>query len=151
MPKVNSQLDLNPFQKSTVKDIKAMSCRQQVIFGTPPAKSNCYRIITFKKKGTDKSHASLAKSSALKKYEDDFFIQCNHYRNAGIDGYFEFHLDVYYPNQRSDLDNSLKVVLDCLQKIRAIANDNKCTCIIAHKFLDKANPRIEFTIKKATI
>lgn len=145
------QYDLNPFSKSTAKEIKAMSCRKQVIFGTPPAKSNCYRIITFRKKGTDKSHASLAKGAALKKYENDFFIQCNHYRNAGIDEYFELELDVYYPNQRSDLDNSLKVLLDCLQKVGAIVNDNKCTRIEANKFLDKANPRIEFTIKKATI
>lgn len=98
-------------------------------------------------KKEQKGHASLAKSSALKKYEDDFFIQCNQYRNAMIDGYFQVEVDVYYPNQRSDLDNSLKVLLDCLQKIRAFKNDNKCTRIVANKFLDPVNPRIEFTIK----
>jgi Holliday junction resolvase RusA-like endonuclease len=115
---------------------------EQTIFGTVPSKSNCYKII---KLG---NHASLAKTSALKKYENDFFIQCNHYRNANIDGYFEFYIDVYYPNQRSDLDNSLKAVLDCLQKVKAITNDNKCCKIVANKFLDKLNPRIEFEIKK---
>jgi Holliday junction resolvase RusA-like endonuclease len=38
--------------------------------------------------------------------------------------------------------------LDCLQKVKAISNDNKCIKIVANKFLDKLNPRIEFEIKK---
>lgn len=123
---------------------------KQVIKGNVPSKSNCYKIIHFKSKDPLKSaHASLGKTSALIQYEKDFFIQANQYRNLGIDEYFEFEIDVYYPTQRSDLDNSLKVVLDCLQKIGAIKNDNKCTKIIAQKFLDKENPRIEFVIKKS--
>lgn len=94
-----------------------------------------------------KGHASLAKSAALKQYENDFYIQCNQYRNKMIDGYFQVEVDVYYPNQRSDLDNSLKVLLDCLQKVQAFKNDNKCTRIVANKFLDPINPRIEFEVK----
>lgn len=113
---------------------------KQVIFGNPPSKSNCYKIITVK------GHGSLAKTPALSKYEKDFFIQCNHYRDKNIDGYFEFYIDVFYPSQRSDLDNSLKCVLDCLQKVKAIKNDNQCVKIVANKFLDKLNPRIEFRI-----
>jgi Holliday junction resolvase RusA-like endonuclease len=115
---------------------------KQVIHGIPPSKSNCYKIITVK------GHGSLAKSPALKKYEEDFYIQCNLYRNKNIKGYFEFYIDVYYPNQRSDLDNSLKSVLDCLQKVKAIDNDNKCVKIVANKFLDKKDPRVEFVIKE---
>jgi Holliday junction resolvase RusA-like endonuclease len=111
---------------------------KQTIHGTCPSKSNCYRIGT---------HA-LYKTDALRKYEDLFFIQCNQYRNANIKGYFEFHIDVYYPNQRADLDNSLKVVLDCLQRVNAVQDDRKCVKIIAQKFLDKTKPRIEFEIVK---
>jgi len=140
--------DQNPFSTHTAQVVKK-PLGKQVIYGTPPAKSNCYIIITFRKKGTDKNHSSLAATSALKKYEKDFFIQCNQYRNANIEGYFEFEMQVYYPNQRSDLDNSLKVVLDCLQKVGAFPNDNKCVRIVLDKFLDKLNPRIEFTIKPA--
>lgn len=114
----------------------------QTIYGNPPSKSNCYKIVTIS------GHGSLAKSPALKKYENDFYIQCNHYRNKSIKGYFEIYLDVYYPNQRSDIDNSLKVILDCLQKVKAIENDNKLVKIVANKFLDKANPRIEFELKE---
>lgn len=113
---------------------------KQTIIGNCPSKSNCYNIITIG------GHASLAKTKAMRAYEDAFYIQCNHYRNKNIEGYFEFHIDVFYPSQRSDLDNSLKVVLDCLQRSKAIPNDNKCVKIIAQKFLDKANPRIEFQI-----
>lgn len=113
----------------------------QTIHGKCPSKSNCYKIVTIN------GHASLSKTKALREYEDKFYIQCNHYRNANITGYVEFYIDVFYPSERSDLDNSLKVVLDCLQKCGAIKNDNKVVKIIARKFLDKNNPRIEFEIK----
>ncbi|WP_424493916.1 RusA family crossover junction endodeoxyribonuclease [Salinimicrobium sp. GXAS 041] len=113
----------------------------QVIYGSTPSKSNCYRIIKIRGKST------LGKTEALKKYENDFYIQCNKYRDKMISGYFKFHMNVFYPSQRADLDNSLKVVLDCLQKAKAIKNDNKCTGLYVEKFLDKKNPRIEFRIE----
>lgn len=111
---------------------------KQVIHGNIPSKSNSYQI----------GNKTLFKTKALTQYEDNFFIQCNHYRNANIAGYFEFHINVFYPSQRSDLDNSLKIALDCLQKVKAIPNDNKCVKIVAQKFLDKAKPRIEFEVIK---
>ena len=113
----------------------------QTIFGNCPSKSNCYKVINLN------GHASLSKTKALKEYENQFYIQCDKYRNAGISGYFELHVRVFYPSQRSDLDNSLKVVLDCLQRVKAIDNDNKCVKIVAEKFLDKENPRIEFGLQ----
>ena len=115
---------------------------RQVIQGICPSKSNCYRIV---KHG---QISSLAKTKALSDYEKSFYLQCNHYRNKNITGLFELHLDVYYPANRADLDNSLKVTLDCLQHVKAIANDNKCVKIVANKFLDKKEPRIEFEIKE---
>ena len=113
------------------------------ILGNTPSKSNCYRVIRLGNRG------SLAKTPALKKYEDSFYMQVGGIRGAMIEEYFEFEIDVYYPSNRSDLDNSLKVVLDCLQKSKVIKNDNKCTKIVARKFIDKENPRIEFSIKLA--
>ena len=89
----------------------------QIIYGNCPSKSNCYKVVTIN------GHSSLSKTKALKAYEETFFIQCDKYRNANISGYFELYLRVYYPSQRSDLDNSLKVVLDCLQRVKAIAAD----------------------------
>lgn len=119
------------------------SGKKQVIFGNVPSKSNCYRIVT---KG---EYSSLAKTQKLVQFEKDFFIQCNVYRNKMLEGYLQIEVDVFYPNQRSDLDNSLKVILDCLQKVKAFENDNKVVDIRIRKFLDKANPRVEFTLKEA--
>ena len=112
----------------------------QTILGNTPSKSNSYKVINID------GHASLAKTKALKEYEDKFYIQCNKYRNADIAGYFELYLKVFYPSERSDLDNSLKIILDCLQRVKAIRNDNKCVKIVAEKYLDKERPRIEFLI-----
>ena len=118
----------------------------QKVQGNVPSKSNCYQIIQIRDK-SGKTVTSLGKSASLKAYEKSFYLQAGVYRGRNIDGLFEFEIDVYYPSNRSDLDNSLKVVLDCLQYIQAIKNDNNCVKIVARKFIDKASPRIEFQIK----
>lgn len=120
-----------------------MSVNTVVIRGNTPSKSNSYKIITIN------GHASLGKTDTLKKYEDAFYMQVPaSLRGKMISGFFEFCIDVYYPSLRSDLDNSLKVVLDCLQKAKVIKNDNRCVKILAQKFVDKKDPRIEFEIKE---
>lgn len=115
-----------------------MSEVYQTIHGLIPSKSNGY-VITANR---------LIKSAAVRKYEEKFYIQCHHYRNKNIEGYFELHAKVFFSSERSDLDGCFKLLLDCLQKAKAIKNDNRCTKIIAEKFLDKANPRIEFMLKE---
>lgn len=110
------------------------------IIGQVPSKSNGYRIIRIG------GHTSLKKSDALVKYEQAFYMQMGVYRNLHIDGLFELHMDVYFTSMSHDIDNSLKIVLDCLQKGGAIKNDNRCTHIVARKFIDKTNPRIEFRL-----
>lgn len=110
------------------------------IAGQVPSKSNSYRIVT------TAGHGSLAKTDALKKYETAFYLQMGKYRDLGIKGLFEFHADVYYTSMCHDIDNALKVLLDCLQKGGAIKNDNRCTHIVARKFIDKKNPRVELRI-----
>ena len=117
-----------------------METEWQIILGKVPSKSNCYRIITIA------GHNSLGKTKALREYERNFFIQCG-LRGLEIADYFEFHCRVFYPSQKSDLDNSLKILLDCLQMTKTIRNDNLCVKIVVEKFVDKTNPRIEFKIK----
>ena len=114
---------------------------KQVIYGKVPSKSNQYRVVTIN------GHGSLAKTDALKHYENAFYLQCDKYRNRDIKEMFEMYLAVYYENNRPDLDNALKVVLDCLQSCKAIRNDRQCVKITAEKFIDKTAPRIEFSIK----
>lgn len=112
----------------------------QIIYGKCPSKSNCYKVI---KLG---NHASLAKTKSLTDYEKSFHLQCNKYRNLNIIGLFELNVDVYYDSNRADLDNAMKIILDSLQKVKAIKNDNNCIRIVANKFIDKIKPRIEFKI-----
>lgn len=113
---------------------------EQVILGNAPSKANQYKIITLD------GHGSLAKTSALKEYEKKFYLQCGAYRNKNIQGFFELYVDVYFHSNQPDLDNSLKCLLDCLQTCKAIKNDRNCVKIVANKFIDKNNPRVEFTI-----
>lgn len=113
---------------------------EQIIYNNPPSKSNSYRIITIN------GHGSLAKTDALKKYEKDFYLQCGAYRNRKIKRLFELYIDVYFSSNRPDLDNALKSTLDCLQTCKAITNDRNCVKIVANKFIDPVQPRLEFTI-----
>lgn len=110
-----------------------------IVKGKIPSKSNCYKIITIA------GHASLGKQKVLKEYEQSFFLQCP-LRGKNISSYFRLDVDVYYADMRPDLDNCLKILLDCLQTCKAIKNDRLCTEIHARKFVDKSNPRIEFNI-----
>lgn len=114
---------------------------QQVIQGKLPSKSNCYKIVTLY------GHGSLAKQKVLKEYEKSFYLQCG-LRNANIKGFFKLSVDVYHENMRPDLDNGLKILLDCLQSCKAIQNDRQCVEIHARKLIDKEKPRIEFTIEE---
>lgn len=115
---------------------------KQIIHGQVPSKSNCYKIVTIS------GHGSIAKQASLKLYEKSFYLQCSVYRNRMIKGFFELEIDVYNGSQRPDLDNAFKIVMDCLQSCKAIENDRNCVKIVAQKFVDKNNPRIEFTIKE---
>lgn len=123
-----------------------MNSMKGIVYGTVPSKSNSYQIVKMGGKST------IAKTKRLKAYEDTFFMQCLDIRNKNYAGRFEFYVKVFYPSDRSDLDNSLKVMLDCLQKpVKAIKNDNKCIKIVAEKGIDRNTPRVEFEIKPINI
>ena len=113
---------------------------KQIIRGQAPSKSNQYRIITLR------GHGSLCKTKQIKAYEERFFMQCG-LRGLMIDQRFKIDIDVYYASDRPDLDNALKVTLDCLQACKVIRNDRDCAEIHARKLIDKDNPRIEFTLE----
>ena len=69
------------------------------------------------------------------------------YREKQYDHYFKLHGSVYYDSARADLDNSLKVIMDCLEKVTGtIKNDNKCIQIHVDRAIDKKNPRIEMKL-----
>ena len=117
-----------------------MKIQEITIMGNCPSKSNCYKVIRLG------NRCGLGKQKKLEQYEQSFKTQMLNYKYDLIDTEFKFIIDVYYDSRRPDLDNSLKVVLDCLQKVGAIKNDNKCIEIVAKKHLDKENPRVKFSI-----
>lgn len=118
-----------------------MNTINETILGQVPSKSNSYKIITIA------GHASLGKSKALKEYEQTFFMQCRS-RGRMIDKRFALTIDVFYSSDRPDLDNALKIVLDCLQSCQVIKNDRLCAEIRARKLIDKKEPRIVLAIEE---
>ena len=110
------------------------------ILGNVPSKSNCYKVIRLG------NRCGLGKQKQLLSYENSFKLQMLNYEYELIESEFKFIIDVYYDSRRPDLDNSFKVVLDCLQKCNLIKNDNRCLEIEARKHLDKENPRVVFQI-----
>ncbi len=119
-----------------------MTTNKVKIYGHPPSKANSYKI-----RGN-----SLGKAQKVTEYEEAFRLQVNAIRSVGllpkeiIEGEFYLELDVYYKNNRSDLDNSAKVILDCLQSNGVIKNDRNLTRLVMTKYVDKEHPRIEFTL-----
>lgn len=122
-------------------DITDMETGKTTVHGQIPSKSNCYRVVTIR------GHGSLAKTPALRRYEESFIMQCP-LRKAGIGYRFKLTVDVFNQSDRNDLDNSFKILLDCLQSCKAIRNDRLCAEIHARKFIDKENPRVEFSIER---
>ena len=112
----------------------------QIIIGQAPAKSNTYRIVKLGGK------PAIKKSDSTEQYERNFYMQVGPYRNMQIKGFFELYVRVYFSTMSHDLDNSLKSILDSLQYAKTIVNDNRCVKIVAEKFIDKTNPRVEFRI-----
>lgn len=112
-----------------------------VINGKVPAKSNCYRI------GKMGSRCTMFKGKDLTDYEKSFGLQLSaQAKQLGYDKEFMIILNVYFANARADIDNSLKVILDCLQHNGVVVNDNLCYTITVNKYIDKEKPRVEFWV-----
>lgn len=136
--------DTNPFIKQVPQKWQG---RIQTIFGQIPAKSNHMRIVTFRSKDPlKKNYSHLAKTKELNEYEKSFSLQCTIYRNAGIKTKCKVEADVYFKDNRSDIDNVCKGLFDMLQTVNAIENDNLIYQLEMRKHIDKLNPRIEFII-----
>lgn len=106
------------------------------ILGQVPSKSNGYKI----------GNNRLYKSKELKEYEQSFKWQISKYKGITINEPFAIEITVYFQSNRSDLDNSAKIILDCLQNCKVIENDRLCEQLHMIKYIDKLNPRIEFKI-----
>ena len=110
-----------------------------IILGQVPSKSNGYKI----------GNNRLYKSKELKEYENRFswlYALAQGKPSEPIKDKFSIKILVYFQSNRSDLDNSAKIILDCLQTCGVIENDRLCHELHMVKYIDKENPRIEFEI-----
>lgn len=117
------------------------------ISGSVPSKSNCYGV------GKIGNRCSMYKTKKLKDYEKLFGYQIQEFKHKSkielpVDSEFMATILVTYENKRSDLDNSLKIILDCLQSFGVIKNDNLCYRLEVHKRIDKNNPMVEIEIER---
>lgn len=109
--------------------------------GNPPSKANTYRVITVN------GHGAIAKGQQAKRYAESFMWHCGKLRDLNIDVPFEIYFDAYFSSKAHDLDNALKEPIDLMGKVKTFKNDNLVMKIVARKFIDKENPRVEITIK----
>lgn len=90
------------------------------------------------------------KTKSIERVRTELYKQCS-LRDKKIGGFFKIDVDVYFGNNRKDLDGSFKILLDCLQSCKAIINDRQCVEIHARKLIDKINPRVEFVIEEVEL
>lgn len=69
------------------------------------------------------------------------------YRGKAMQCDIGVDIDFYVPNNRSDLDNLLKATIDCLTGILWV-DDHQIIEILARKYIDKKEPRIEIIINQ---
>lgn len=115
---------------------------RETVYGQVVSKANNYQV------GNDKhGQRYIIKSEAMRAYERNFMEQCKVYKDRNINSHFTLYVVVYESSMRYDLDNALKTLLDCLQMVKAIADDNLCRKIVAEKRLDRHRPRVVFGIE----
>lgn len=106
-----------------------------VIHGKIPSVNDLY----------DRYEHHVVKKEKVRQYENDFYWQCP-LRDRMISTPFFIYAEFYLATKMKDIDNVSKVFFDSLQRCHAIADDNLCSGFYFRKFIDKADPRVEFCI-----
>lgn len=104
-----------------------------VVQGEPASKANGRRVVRIN--GISRS----IKSKKALAYADAFLLQAKPI-DPLMEGELAVTMNIYYANQRSDLDESL--ILDLLQGV-LYKNDRQVREKHIKHFIDKANPRVE--------
>jgi len=95
----------------------------------------------------------MYKKKAIKDYEKSFIDQIPpKYKGLNISYNMNVEIHCYYDSRRPDLDNSAKVILDCLQAAKVIKNDNKVYELHMYKHVYKlTGSRVEIKITESNI
>lgn len=115
----------------------------ETIYGQIVAKANNYQAVPDGSGGR-----RIIKNAKIRAYERRFASQCAIYCGMGISTPFRLYAHIWQKDERCDLDNSIKTLLDCLQSVGAVTDDKLCVEIVAKKGIDKASPRVEFAIEE---
>jgi len=121
-----------------------MSALKLIVPLTPPSQNHymCYRVATMH--GKPQVIAYPAKEAktwwrTVAAYNDG--------RRLPADAYEIAYVVYQGPNERGDVDNYAKCVLDALVKAEAIDSDHKVMVLHAFKARDRENPRTEIFIR----
>ena len=111
------------------------------VYGSVPSKSNSYKL------GVKNGKPIMFKSKMLTQYEKNFYLQTPATaRDKMLSGLLAVYLNGYYTSNRLDLDNSAKILLDCMEAAKIFKNDNQVTSLFMNKFVDNINPRVEIAV-----
>lgn len=115
------------------------------IDGAPFSKSNSRRLVNIKGKDGKSRTRSIKSENALG-FSDTFLKQCPRLPLLFMED-VHLDLDIYYPDRRRDLDESL--VLDLMQDM-IYANDRQVKSRRVRWGLSAGRPGIQITVRLAT-
>jgi len=82
------------------------------------------------------------KTQEAKDWEEEFMLKLLISRVKPLGkAKIEVFISYYFKDNRSDLGNRTKILIDALQKSRFIDNDNQVWALHEYKEIDKKNPR----------
>lgn len=116
---------------------------KMVLQGTLYQKGNSRRLVY------NGSSPRVIKSAKALKASADLVTQIKaQWKGKPLEKNITLEADIYYPNNRHDLEASL--LCDALQKGGAIKNDNRIKVMILRKHIDKENPRVICEVREGT-
>lgn len=108
---------------------------QFVVKGALKSKANSRRIVR------SGSRTIFIKSKGAMEFVEEAEWQLKtQYKGQPIESNIKLDLDIYYPNNRSDL--SPELFFDTLQKAGVIKNDKQIIEYSCRKLIDRENPRV---------
>lgn len=110
----------------------------RVVLPSPPSANAYWRSVG----------ARVLKSAAARKYVARAALCCIAARVKPLAGDVAVRVKWYRPAKRGDLDNHLKVALDALQGL-CYMNDGQITRLMAERYEDAENPRLEVEVTAA--
>lgn len=114
-----------------------------LILGVLPSMKNSRQIVRNRRTGKP----MVIKSEKARAFEEHALSQLGHKRPPkSITSFVRLIASVYYDSRRHDLD--IELFCDVLQAAKIIANDRQIVEKHSRYYLDRDNPRIEFSIEE---